>query len=142
MSVAESLTRYDETERALQAYVSALPLWINVWRGWMFFVFTLGIVFVIGRVEARSMAVTMIASLFGFNLVAMFHGVGRFPSIAFVALWSPLAMYFARRRPQLVVASRFDRVYAWWLTIALATLVVSLSFDIYNVVYSVIMQVP
>jgi hypothetical protein len=138
MSVAESLTRYDETERALQAYVSALPLWINVWRGWMFFVFTLGIVFVIGRVEARSMAVTMIASLFGFNLVAMFHGVGRFPSIAFVLLWTPLAVYFTRRRGRPQGDRRFDRLYRIWLDAVTLTLWISIGFDVYNVLYTLI----
>jgi hypothetical protein len=134
--------RYRATEAQLETYVAGLPLWVNVWRGWMFFIFTAAIVFVIWKREARWLGLTMIVSLFAYNIVSMLGGVGRFPSIAFVALWSPLAMYFARRRPQLVVASRFDRVYAWWVTIALATLVVSLSFDIYNVVYSVIMQVP
>ena len=37
---------------------------------------------------------------------------------------------------------RFDRVYSWWVTTALATLLVSLAFDTYNVVYSVVMLVP
>jgi hypothetical protein len=134
--------RYQATAAQLETYVAGLPLWVNVWRGWMFFIFTAAVVFVIWKREARWLSLTMIVSLFAYNVVSMLGGVGRFPSIVFVALWSPLALYFARRRPQLVVASRFDRVYAWWATIALATLVVSLAFDIYNVVYSVIMQVP
>ena len=138
MSIAEFLTRYGETERALQAYVSALPLWVNVWRGWMFFVFTLGIVFVIGRVEARWLAVAMIASLFGFNVVAMFHGVGRFPSIAFVLLWTPLAVYFTRRRGRPQGDRRFDQFYRIWLDTVTATLWISVGFDVYNVLYALI----
>lgn len=134
--------RYQATAAQLETYVAGLPLWVNVWRGWMFFIFTAAVVFVIWKREARWLSLTMIVSLFAYNVVSMLGGVGRFPSIVFVALWSPLALYFARRRPQLVVASRFDRVYTWWVTTALATLVVSLAFDIYNVVYSVIMQVP
>lgn len=136
------LDRYQATEAQLETYVAGLPLWVNVWRGWMFFIFTAAIVFVIWKREARWLGLTMIVSLFAYNVVSMLGGVGRFPSIAFVALWSPLALYFARRRPLLVVATRFDRVYSWWVTTALATLVVSLAFDIYNVVYSVIRQVP
>jgi hypothetical protein len=134
--------RYQATAAQLETYVAGLPLWVNVWRGWMFFIFTAAVVFVIWKREARWLSLTMIVSLFAYNVVSMLGGVGRFPSISFVTLWSPLAMYLARRRPQLVVASRFDRVYTWWVTTALATLVVSLAFDIYNVVYSVIMQVP
>jgi hypothetical protein len=136
------LDRYHATEAQLQTYVAGLPLWVNVWRGWMFFIFTAGVVFVLWKREARWLALTMIVSLFAYNVVAMYSGVGRFPSVAFVVLWSPLALYFARRRRQLPVASRFDRVYSWWVTTALATLVVSLAFDTYNVAYSVIMRVP
>ena len=47
-------------------------------------------------------------------------------------------MYIARRRPTLPRATGFDRVYAGWLTIALATLLVSLGFDVYNVLYAVV----
>jgi hypothetical protein len=140
------LDRYQATEAQLRTYVAGLPLWVNVWRGWMFFIFTAAIVFVIWKREARWLGLTMIVSLFAYNVVAMVCGVGRFPSIAFVVSWSPLAVYFARRRRQLTAtsapASRFDRVYSWWVTTALATLVVSLAFDTYNVVYSLVMRVP
>ena len=136
------LDRYQATEAQVQTYVAGLPVWVNVWRGWMFFIFTIGVVFVFSKREARWLALTMIVSLFAYNVVAMVSGVGRFPSIAFVVLWSPLAVYFARRRPQLNAASRFDRIYALWLTTALVTLAVSLAFDTYNVIYSVAMRVP
>ena len=136
------LDRYQATEAQLQTYVAGLPVWVNVWRAWMFFIFTIGVVFVFSKREARWLALTMIVSLFAYNVVAMLSGVGRFPSIAFVVLWSPLALYFARRRRQRTMASRFDRVYSLWLTTALATLVVSLAFDTYNVIYSVVMRVP
>ena len=134
--------RYQATEAQLQTYVAGLPLWVNVWRGWMFFIFMAATVFVVRKREARWLALTMIVSLFAYNVVAMVSGVGRFPSIAFVVLWSPLAVYFARRRRRLTIASRFDRAYSWWVTTALATLVVSLAFDTYNVVYSLVMRVP
>ena len=84
----------------------------------------------------------MVVSLFAYNLVSMFSGVGRFPSIAFVVLWSPVAVYFARRRTHLTGERTFDRVYRWWVTAALGTLAVSLAFDTYNVAYSVIVGVP
>jgi hypothetical protein len=142
MSWADFLTRYRATEADLQAYVDGLPLWVNVWRGWMFLIFTSAVVFVIWKREARWLAVTMVVSLFAYNLVSMAFGVGRFPSIAFVVLWSPVAVYFARRQQRLAAAGTFDRVYAWWVTAALVTLVVSLAFDTYNVAYSVITGAP
>jgi hypothetical protein len=136
------LARYRATEAALQAYVDGLPLWVNVWRGWMFLVFTGAVVFVAWKPEARWLAVTMVVSLVAYNLVAMACGVGRFPSVAFVALWSPLALYLARRRARLPAARAFDRVYARWVAVALVTLLVSLAFDTYNVGYSLIRGVP
>jgi len=134
--------RYQQTEAELQAHVETLPLWVNVWRGWMFLVFTAAIVFVFRKREARWLALTMVVSIFAYNVVAMTSGVGRFPSIAFVVLWSPLAVYLARRRAALPRERTFDRIYAWWVDVALATLVVSLAFDVYNVGYSLVRGVP
>lgn len=142
MSWTDFLARYQATEAALQAYVEHLPLWVNVWRGWMFFIFTVAVVFVFWKREARWLGLTMIVSLFAYNVVAMLSGVGRFPSIAFVLLWSPLAAYFARRRGHLSDGGKFDTAYAWWVDVALATLVVSLAFDVYNVAYSLVTGVP
>ena len=142
MGLAELVERYRATEVALQEYTAGLPLWVNVWRGWMFLVFTLALVFVVWKREARWLALTMVVSIVAYNLVASFSGVGRFPSIAFVVLWSPLALYFARRWPHLPRAGRFDRLYRGWFGAALATLAVSLVFDVYNVVYSALAGVP
>jgi hypothetical protein len=55
-----------------------------------------------------------------------------------VALWSPLALHLYRRRGRLARESRFDRVYFAWLTLALATLGISLGFDTYNVLYALL----
>ncbi len=142
MSWADFLQRYQATEAELQAYVEGLPLWVNVWRGWMFLIFTAAVVFVLWKREARWLALTMVVSIVAYNLVAGLWGVGRLPSVAFVFFWSPLAVYFARRWPQLRSAGRFDQLYSWWFAAALATLAVSLAFDTYNVGYSLITGVP
>ena len=136
------LARYRATEVELQTYVAGLPVWVNVWRGWMFLIFGAGVVFVIWKREARWLAVTMVVSLFSYNVVAMLSGVGRFPSIALVVFWSPLAVYLARRRPRLASTRRFDRIYSWWVEASLVTLVVSVAFDCYNVGYSLITGAP
>ncbi|HZR81552.1 MAG TPA: hypothetical protein VFD92_10690 [Candidatus Binatia bacterium] len=142
MTASNFLERYRETSDRIDAYVAGLPLWVNVWRAWMFLVFAAAIVFVLRRREARWVALTMVVSIVAYDLVAMATGVGRFPSIAFVVLWTPLAVFLARRRPHLPVERTSDRVYARWLDAALATLVVSLAFDVYNVAYSVVRGVP
>lgn len=142
MSIAEFLARYRATEAALQVYVNGLPAWVNVWRGWMFVIFTAAVLFVLWKREARWVLLTMVVSLFAYNVVAMRHGVGRFPSIALVVFWAPLARYLWRRRAQRRAQGWFDAVYACWLTAALATLCVSVAFDAYNVAYSLIAHVP
>ena len=134
----EFLARYRETEAAVDTYVRTLPLWVNVWRAWMFLVFPLGIVFAFRKVEPRWMAAAMIPSLFAYNVVAMLHGVGRFPSIAFVTFWGPLAAYFLHRRGQQHGSGWFDRAYALWFRAATATLCISVAFDAYNVLYAII----
>ena len=142
MTLAEFFDRHRATEAELQAYVAGLPLWVNVWRGWMFLLFGSALVFVIWKREARWLAATMVVSLFAYDVVAMLSGVGRFPSIALVVFWLPLAIYLALRRPGLSEATRFDRAYSWWVTASLATLAVSVAFDIYNVAYSVVRGAP
>ena len=140
MNWTEFFEHYQATELALQAYVEGLPLWVNIWRGWMFFIFTVALAFIIWKREARWVAAVMVVSTIGYNLVAGISGVGRFPSIAFVLLWTPLAIYLARRWPQLQGEGRFDRVYSCWLALALTTLTISLAFDFYNVAYSFIID--
>jgi hypothetical protein len=142
MDWAELWQRYRATEAELQTYVSGLPHWVNAWRGWMFAVFGAALVFVPWRSEARWVVLTMVVSLFAYNAVAMASGVGRFPSVAFLAFWTPLALHLARRRSALPAVTRFDRAYAGWVAIALATLVVSLAFDAYNVGTSLLRGVP
>jgi hypothetical protein len=134
----EFFARYRETEAALDAYVRTLPLWVNVWRAWMFLIFPLGIVFAFRKVEPRWMAAALIPSLFAYNVVAMLHGVGRLPSIAFVVFWAPLAIYFLHRRGQQHGSSWFDRAYALWFRAATVTLCISVAFDVYNVLYAVV----
>jgi len=140
MTAAEFLTRYQATEHEVQIYVDALPLWVNLWRGWMFLVFTSAFVFMVPRVEARWVALTMVVSLFAYNVVAMFSGAGRLPSVAFLGLWSPLAIYLYKRRDRPARSGRFERVYSVWLRLALGTLIVSLTFDVYNVLYALVQR--
>lgn len=142
MSWSAFVERYSATEAELQAYVAGLPVWVNVWRGWMFLIFSAAILFVAWKSEARWLVLTMVVSLFAYNVVAMLSGVGRFPSIALIVFWSPLALYLFRRRRQLSSTGRFDRLYSWWVTTSLVTLSISLAFDTYNVGYSLLAGVP
>jgi hypothetical protein len=45
--VTELLARYQATAAEMQRYVDGLPPWVNVWRGWMFLLFTAALLFVV-----------------------------------------------------------------------------------------------
>ena len=138
----ELLARYAATAAAMQSYQDALPPWVHVWLVWMFGLFGLAIVFVFRRPEARLLALTMIASLVAYNVASMAFGVGRFPGIAYVILWPPLALSLFRSARRIEPCTRFDRVFALWLRLATATLAISVAFDVYNVGYSILNGVP
>ncbi|MGH7899414.1 MAG: hypothetical protein ACREQQ_15775 [Candidatus Binatia bacterium] len=142
MGMTEFLARYRATDADVNAYVATLPVWVNVWRGWMFLVFGAALVFLIWKREARWLAATMVVSLFAYNVVAMISGVGRFPSLALVVFWLPLLIYLNQRRSGLPASTRFDRMYSRWLAAAVVTLALSVGFDTYNVAYSLIRDVP
>jgi hypothetical protein len=131
--VADFIARYQSTAAEMQRYVDGLPPWVNVWRTWMFLLFTAALLFLAWKREARWLAVTMVVSLLAYNAVSMVSGVGRFPSIAFVVFWTPLLVYFARRFGQLQAEGPFDRVYRYWMAGVVGTLAISLAFDAYNV---------
>ena|SRR5690242_14177896 len=129
-----------EARRAFQAsaqtYVASLPVWVNVWRGWMFALFTSSVLFVPWYVEARWILLTTFASVMALDLLGTFMGgMSRFLSIALVVFWTPLIFYvFGRVRDEAANARR-GRVFRIWLRVALATLAVSVMFDIYNVAH-------
>lgn len=140
--MSDFLARYQAMAAEMQRYIDGLPLWVNVWRSWMFLLFGASLLFVAWKREARWLAATMVVSLVGYNAVSLLSGVGRFPSIAFVALWTPLLAYCARRFGQLGRAGAFDRIYRYWMGGVVGTLSVSLAFDVYNVLYSLVRGVP
>ena len=142
MTWAQFLERFRHVGADLDTYVAGLPPWVNVWRGWMFLLFTMVLVFVFRKTEARWLALVMVVSLFAYNVISAISGVGRFPSIAFVALWTPLFLHFVRRVPLMKAESRFDRLYLRWARAIVLTLGTSVAFDAYNVAYSVVRGAP
>ena len=140
--MSEFFTRYQATAAEMQRYVDGLPLWVNVWRSWMFLLFTAALVFVVWKREARWLAATMVASLVATTRSRWSRAWAASPSIAFVALWSPLLVYMARRFGRLERARAFDRIYRAWVAVVVGTLSISLAFDVYNVLYSLVRGVP
>lgn len=123
---------YESLEAALsaqQTYVAALPQWVHMWMGWMEFTFLSSFWFLLARVEARWVLATAVATFFGSLLVGYLFGWSDLWGAVHIVLWTPLLVYLWRRRPPLSQGSGF----AVWVHLLMATIVISLAFDIVDV---------
>lgn len=116
----------------MNAQMSVQPLWVQHWMNWMGAVFLTSIVFVWGHKAARcvllTIALTMPMGLLIFTLSDTVHLLG----IGHMLLWTPLCYYLWRveiRQPEFT----FKSVYGIWLALLIATMVISLVFDIRDV---------
>jgi len=135
MSWQEFITAREAYQANIAIYITHLPLWVNVWRGWMFVLFTSSLLFAIWRVEARWFIAITFLSVQAYDLLGTFIGVSRFLSVALLLPWIPLAIYVYRRLPNLPRRTLSERFYMNWLRVVLVTLLISISFDTYNVIH-------
>ena len=127
---AEFWTDFTAASAANEAYIAGLPQWVRLWVLWMNVVFTVGFVAAIVKVEARWLALAMVLTVLGGPLLTMYQGAPTdLWGLVHVILWTPVAVYFVRRWPHVEKKS----VYGVWFTLALATLIVSLVFDVNDV---------
>ncbi|MEQ9518052.1 MAG: hypothetical protein RLN89_01295 [Parvibaculum sp.] len=113
-----------------EAYIAALPQWVQLWMNWMAIVLGLGaIIFSIFKVEARWLLLAMLLTIPATMVMGVYVGWNGLWGLTHIALWTPVAIYMTRRFSQIEVKS----VYGVWYVVALATLVISLVFDFKDV---------
>jgi len=120
----------EEMELAINAATSPA---VQMWMNWMFIVFATSIAFVWKYNSARVVLVAFILSLPGailvFNLTNTVHLIG----IVHLLIWGPLAVY-------LVIVDlksssfKFASIYGVWITLLIGTIVVSLVFDVRDII--------
>tara|TARA_R100000656_G_scaffold67844_1_gene51313 strand:- start:122 stop:529 length:408 start_codon:yes stop_codon:yes gene_type:complete len=112
------------------AYVAALPQWVQLWMNWMILVLGVGaIVFSIFKVEARWLLLAMLLTVPATMMMGVYVGWNGLWGLTHILLWTPVVIYMARRLSLIEVRS----VYGAWYVLALGTMVISLIFDIKDV---------
>ena len=97
---------------------------------WMGIVLFLGsLIFAFVGVEARWLLLAMFLTIPATFLIGYAVGWNNLWGITHLILWTPVAIYMARRFSQIEVKS----VYGVWYVLALATLWISLIFDVKDV---------
>lgn len=117
----------------LDAQMLALPAWVQMWMNWMVFILMASIVFVWNRKGARAILsgfiLTMPAALGLFWLEPNIHLFG----LAHLVLWVPVLIYVWRVDFPLT-PKRLKSPYGSYLALACSTMVISLLFDIRDLV--------
>ena len=120
-----------EASASQDAYVAALPMWVQYWMYWMMAVlFAAPLIFAFWRPEARWLLLAMIAALVSTMALGMAVGWNKLWGATHLVFWTPVVVYYVRRWP--VVEKR--SVFGVWFVLALATMIVSLVFDAKDVV--------
>ncbi|WOF74776.1 hypothetical protein QMT40_002435 [Parvibaculaceae bacterium PLY_AMNH_Bact1] len=127
---SDLMTILGDLQASQDAYISALPLWVQWWMNWMGIVLFLGsLIFAFFGVEARWLLLAMFLTIPATFLIGYAVGWNNLWGITHLVLWTPVAIYMARRFSQIEVKS----VYGVWYVLALATLWISLIFDVKDV---------
>lgn len=124
--MSEFMNALAEASAAQDAYIAALPAWVQYWMYWMLAVLGLGsLVFSFFRSEARWLLAAFLASGVAAMGLGMTIGWNKLWGVTHLVFWTPVALLFIRRWGQIDKRS----VYGVWFVLALATMIVSLVFD-------------
>lgn len=106
---------------------------VQIWMNWMVGLFFASIIFVWHKKSARFILATILMTLvFAAEIFYFTKNVHLF-SIPHLVLWAPLAVYLIRaefRKPDFKITS----IYGIYLTLLVATIAVSLVFDIRDMI--------
>ena len=148
-----------EASASQDAYVAALPMWVQYWMYWMMafvqggatvlsnglglsnafsqtlltvmaVLFAAHLIFAFWRTEARWLLLAMVAALISTMALGMSVGWNKLWGVTHLVFWTPVVVYYIRRWPLVEKRSAFGV----WFVLALATMIVSLVFDAKDVV--------
>ena len=129
--MADFLSALQAAQASQDAYVAALPQWVQLWMYWMLAVLFLGsFIASFFRVEARWLFLSFVLTIIATMALGMSMGWNKLWGATHLVLWTPVVIYFLKRWPRIEKRS----VYGIWFTLALATMCVSLVFDAKDVI--------
>ena len=122
-----------EMMEQISAQMEMLPAIVQYWVNWMGLVFIVSILFVWKKKAARfallSMILTMAIGLGIFHYTETIHLLG----VGHILFWAPLLYYLARHEITSDAVS-LKSVYGVWLCLLMATISISLIFDVRDIV--------
>ena len=107
------------------------PAGVEYWVNFMGAVFMLSIPFSFVRKEARWALLTIVLTLIAMMLAFKYFGYERILGAVHIIVWPPLLIYLINRREDWRVKETWS---GKWLAVLVATMLVSLVFDITDVV--------
>jgi len=120
----------EEMTQAIDAVTSPA---VQVWMNWMLAVFAASILFVWTYPPARLALMAFVLSALLGLLIFSFTKEPYLIGISHIILWGPLAFYIYKT----VVSAKefeFKSIYGIWIVLLLSTIVISLVFDVKDVI--------
>ena len=114
-----------------QQHIKDGPQWVEYWVNFMGFVFMLSIPFAFVRKEARWVLLTIVVTMVAMMLAFKHFGYERILGVVHIVVWAPLLIYLFKRK------SEWNAKETWsgkWILLLVATMLVSLAFDVTDVV--------
>ena len=113
-----------------QAEVGNQPAWVQIWVTWLALINTASILFVFARAETRWVLVAWVAAFAGVMTIYAFMGFERILGLGHIVAWTPLLIYFWRRRGDIFL-TQASGIY---LHLLFLTNAISLAFDYVDLV--------
>ncbi len=129
MDSAQFIQLLQDNKVEVDAYVAALPAWVQYWMHFMSVVFVPSFLFAIKYHEARVIAVALAYSMVMTKFILLLTGPTLLWGLAHILFWLPALIYVLTRYKQV----EWKTVYGAWLGLACFTLAVSLIFDFRDV---------
>lgn len=112
-------------------HVANGPTWVYIWVNFMGLVFMLSIPFSFVRKEARWVLLTIIATLILMMLFYNHFGYERILGLVHIIAWPPVLIYLWKRKASWQVKETWS---GKWIALLVGTMLVSLAFDVTDVV--------
>jgi hypothetical protein len=116
----------------MNGQMAELPQTVQYWVNWMLFIFFASVFFVWTKKAARYALLAMVLVMPVAMLIVYLSGTVHLIGVAHLLLWGPLFFYLLKVEIKRE-GFEFKSIYGVWLGLLMATIAVSLVFDIRDI---------